>query len=232
VEAGRPKDAMRRLIDRLQAAGPQVDLYVGLVHACRYCGLLEASVAADENARRLDPQARTSVNFTHLAKGDYERAITTDVPGDVFGTTNYALATLGRHAEVIEACRLKEPTAHEAARALLRFQRATSEGNRDEIVQSTSVLLGAGMRDPEAIYLGARVLARVGLHEEALLQLERVVDGGYFCVPNFLKDPWLESLREQPGFARVLARAESLHEDARLAFEGSPGPTLLGLPRP
>jgi len=231
VEAGRPKDAMRRLIDRLQAAGPQVDLYVGLVHACRYCGLLEASVAADENARRLDPKVRTSVNFTHLARGDYERAIATDTPGDLFGTLNYALATLGRHAEVIEACRLKEPSAHEAARALLRFQRASSEGNREEILQSTRVLLGAGMRDPEAIYLGVRVLARVGLHEEALLQLERVVDGGYFCVPNFRQDPWLEGLRAEPAFARTLGRAEQLYEDARLAFEDSAGPVLLGLPR-
>ena len=232
VESGRPKDAMLRLLGRVQAAGAQVDLYVGLVHACRYCGLLEASVAADENARRLDPQAKTSVNFTHLAMGQYERAIATDAPGDLFGTRNYALATLGRGEEVILKCREMEPGVQGAARELLRAQRATVEGDRDAIVEAMNVLLAASMRDPEGIYLGVRSLALLGLHEEALRHFERVVDGGYYCVPNFLQDPWLTGLRAHKGFAAVMGRAEALHAEARRAFEKASGPALLGVGSP
>jgi len=229
VEAGRPKDAMVRLLGRAHAVGPQLDLYVGLVHACRYCGLLEASAAAHENARRLDPQVRTSVNFTYFALGQYERAIDADVPGDIFGTRNYALATLGRKDEVLEMCREAEPKAQGAVLELLRLHRAGVEGDQAGILHAMSTLMAAGMRDPEGIYVGCRSLAFLGLHEEALAHFERVVEGGYFCVPHFREDPWLSSLRAHPGFAAVMGRAEALHAEARRAFEESSGPTLLGV---
>lgn len=229
VESGRPMDAMSRLLRSTRADFAQVDLYVGLVHACRYCGLLEASLAAHENARRLDPQVRTSVNFTHLAMGQYQRAIEADAPGDIFGTRNYALATLGRGAEVLDMCRRLEPTVQGAERGLLRAQRASVEGDRGAILEAMSVLLAAGMRDPEGIYMGVRSLAFLGLHEEALRHFERVVEGGYFCVPYFLGDPWLAGMRGHPRFAAIMARAETLHMKARRAFESSSGPALLGL---
>lgn len=229
VESGRPKDAMLRLLGRAETAGAQVDLYVALVHACRYCGLLEASLAADENARRLDAQVKTSVNFTHLAMGQYERAISSDAAGDLLGTRNYALATLGRGEEVLEMCRRMEPTVQGPVRALLQLQRASVERDRDAILEAMTVLLAAGMRDPEGIYMGVRSLAHLGLHEEALRHFARVVEGGYFCVPNFLHDPWLEGLRAHPGFDAVLGRAQALHAEARRAFAGSAGPALLGV---
>ena len=229
VESGRPKDAMLRLLGRIQAAGPQLDLYVGLVHACRYCGLLEASVAADENARRLDPRVKTSVNFTLLALGQYERSIAVDAPDDPLGTRNYALATLGRTEEVLEFCRRMEPKVHGAARGLVQIQRASVEGDRDALLEAMSGLVIAGMRDPEGVYVCVRSLAHLGLHDEALRHFERVVDGGYFCVPNFLQDPWLAGLREHRGFAAVIGRAECLYDEARRAFESASGPALLGV---
>ncbi len=229
VESGRPKDAMVRLLERAHAAGTQVDLFAGLVHSCRYCGLLEASVAADEQARRLDPQCRTSVNFTHLAMGQYERAIAADVPGDPFGTRNYALATLGRAEEVLAICREMEPTLQGAARELLLAQRASVEGDRGASLQAMNVLLAASMRDPEGIYMGVRSLAFLGLHEDALRNFERVVEGGYFCVPNFRHDPWLAGLRAQKGFGAIMGHAEALHAEAGRAFVSAGGPLLLGV---
>ncbi len=40
---------------------PNPSLYIALTHATRYCGLLEASIAADERARRLDPKYRRAL---------------------------------------------------------------------------------------------------------------------------------------------------------------------------
>src|SRR6185503_16978254 len=48
----------------------------GLVHACRYCGLIEESIAAHEEARRLDPNVPTSVEQSVLMTGDFERLLT------------------------------------------------------------------------------------------------------------------------------------------------------------
>jgi hypothetical protein len=112
---------------------------------------------------------------------------------------------------------------------LLRAQRASVEGDRGAILEAMSVLLAAGMRDPEGIYMGVRALALVGLHQEALRHFERVVEGGYFCVPYFLGDPWLAGLRAHEGFAGIMGRAEALHAEARRVFVSSSGPALLGV---
>ena len=58
------------------------NMFAGLVHACRYVGLLDASVAAHEEARRLDPTIQTSVLNTYAALGDYERIVRDSDAGD------------------------------------------------------------------------------------------------------------------------------------------------------
>src|SRR5688500_18647946 len=75
VDLGRAEQAMVRLIGRAKDRPADPDLYAGIVHACRYCGLLSASIAADEQARRLDPRIRTSAALTHFVLGDYERSL-------------------------------------------------------------------------------------------------------------------------------------------------------------
>ena len=64
---------MVRLLGRAQRHREDPELFAGLVHACRYCGLLEASVAAHAEARRLDPHVLTSIAYTLYLKGDYAR---------------------------------------------------------------------------------------------------------------------------------------------------------------
>jgi DNA-binding winged helix-turn-helix (wHTH) protein len=56
VDLGRAHDAMIRLIERAHTADPE--LLAGLVSACRYCGLLDASVAA-----HLRPRARAEDSY-------------------------------------------------------------------------------------------------------------------------------------------------------------------------
>jgi hypothetical protein len=65
---------MARLLTRTQSTSDP-EIFTGLVIACRFCGLLDASLAADRQARRLDPTVRTSVMYTHFMLGDWERAI-------------------------------------------------------------------------------------------------------------------------------------------------------------
>ena len=60
-----PKTAWRACSAGRVAAGPN-QILAALVHACRYCGLLDASVAAHDLAIRLDPAIETSVLYTVL----------------------------------------------------------------------------------------------------------------------------------------------------------------------
>ena len=71
VDLGRARNAMERLIER--AHTPDPELFVGLVSTCRYCGLLDASVAAHKRAVELDPKIRTSVAHTWFLQADHAR---------------------------------------------------------------------------------------------------------------------------------------------------------------
>ena len=117
---------MVRLVERAKTARTDPELFAGLVHVCRYCGLLEASVAAHQRASQLDPTVRTSVCHTYLLLGDYHRAL--EMSREVLGYVGpLALISLGRQQEAVALARRMEQTstpfplvrcAFSAARAL------------------------------------------------------------------------------------------------------------------
>ena len=78
-EFGAAPQALLRLLRLGESRAADPDLYAGLVVAARFCGLLEASLAADRRARRIDPAVRTSVHYTHWMLGDYEQTVVSDL---------------------------------------------------------------------------------------------------------------------------------------------------------
>ena len=83
----------------------------GLVHACRYTGLLDASVAAHEEARRLDPTIQTSVLNTYSLRCDWEQIVRDAAETDP-DLTALALYRLGRKAEALAAWPGMPETSH------------------------------------------------------------------------------------------------------------------------
>ena len=80
AETGQPRAALVRLLGEAGRHGNDPELFAGLVHACRYCGLFEQSIAAHEEARRLDPNVPSSVEQTILMTGDIERLLAVEAP--------------------------------------------------------------------------------------------------------------------------------------------------------
>ena len=100
VDQGHALDAMRRLLRRLRSSKTDPELFAGLTHASRYGGLLQASLEADRQARRLDPNIHTTVTHTYFAMGDYQSAL--EAAGHDFGYFSpLRLAMLGRVEEAI-----------------------------------------------------------------------------------------------------------------------------------
>jgi hypothetical protein len=201
------------------------DLFAGLVHACRYVGLLDGSVAAHHRARQLDPRVPTSVAHTYWMKGDYVRATE-----DPFGTLGYvsalALASSGREQEARvflqdRETRLADPRARDYLFAL----RAYLEGDRTGSLEALGrVTLNP---DPEALFYVARGFARHGELERALDVLDRVT-AAFFCYPAFVQDPWLDPLRGNLRFLRMLRLVEAEHRRAAAAFIEHGGERVLG----
>jgi TolB-like protein len=103
IDLGQAQEAMVRLLGRATARPADAEMYSGLVQTCRYCGLLDAAIAAHEQAIRLDPSVRTSVNHAYMMAGDYQRSIETNVEDppfvnalalDLWGHTDEAVAFL------------------------------------------------------------------------------------------------------------------------------------------
>jgi DNA-binding winged helix-turn-helix (wHTH) protein/TolB-like protein/tetratricopeptide (TPR) repeat protein len=224
VDLGRAHDAMVRLVERAHAADPE--LMAGLVSTCRYCGLLDASDAAHTRALALEPKIRTSVGHTWFLQGDYARVATLKV-ADYPYTVSMSLASLGRGAEVLPVLRELEPKLPGRLRDFAAVARTLLEGDEAGSVAAVNRIVGSDFRDPEGLFYLARHLAHVKEVTPALDLLERVVASGYCCFPTMDGDPWLDPLRKKPAFTRLLRRSETLHRDARAAFERSGGREVL-----
>jgi serine/threonine protein kinase/tetratricopeptide (TPR) repeat protein len=226
VDQGQANDAMKRLLKRLHSSKSDPELFSGLAHASRYCGLLQASIEADRQARRFDPNIHTTVTHTYFAMGDYQRAVETGgVDFGYFGPLR--LAMLGRVDEAIALLNEKERGVSERiGRVFIVSLRALLEGNREASLKLSDELMA--FPDPEGIYYLARQLAYLSEVGRATRLLKRAVDGGYFCFPQIASDPWLDPIRGDAEFKRILHRAQALHQEAIEAFSAEGGPTLLG----
>jgi serine/threonine protein kinase/tetratricopeptide (TPR) repeat protein len=226
VEMGRAKDAMVRLIDRARARPSEAGLFAGLVQACRYCGLLDASLAAADRALRLDPNIPTSITYTHWMSGDFERAMilrTNDLPF----IRGYSLMAMGRTDEALETfAKMRDMNQ------LPGFGRSMYYlliGEREKSLADMRSILNSAFLDPEGIYFIARGLAYFGEHDESIRTLDRVVEGGFYCDQTMARDPWLDPIRTTPEFVRILRRAESLRREAIAAYLEHEGDRILGV---
>ncbi len=225
VDMGWPERAMQRLVSRIASQPHAADLFAGLVHVLRFCGLLDLSIAAHRRARLLDPAVPTSVHHTLWMTGDFERALT-ETFGDIGYLPGLALASLGRDREAIAALQWRErETTDTRARAYLVSLRACLEGRRDESLHALR-----GLRRPvdaEARYYVARTYAALGERELAIQDLREAVEGGFLCHDTFARDPWLEALRDDARFTRLTTSARERSTRAAAAFAEAGGHRIL-----
>jgi hypothetical protein len=107
--------------------------------------------------------------------------------------------------------------------------RALLEGDHEESIAAVNRILASDFDDPEGLFYLSRHLAHLHETGPALELFARVVKKGYFCFPAMAIDPWLEPLRNEPEFTRLLHQPESQHREAAAAFKQVGGQKVLGL---
>ena len=136
---------------------------------------------------------------------------------------------LGRSEEAIATLKEKEALFPERiGRVFMSSLRALLEGNREASLEASDVLIQGGFRDPEGKYYLARQLAYLSDAGRSTLVLKSAVDGGYFCYPHMASDPWLDPVRGNAEFKRILQGAQALHQEAVEVFKAEGGAPLLG----
>jgi eukaryotic-like serine/threonine-protein kinase len=231
VEMGRATDAMVRLLTRARARGNDPELFAGLVTTCRYCGLLDESVAAFDAAQRLDPSVHTSVAYTFYVRGDYQRAIETDA-----GIPPYAALLArsrtdpeGAHAAFLEA---QNRAMYEGVRLIAMMYGLAMEGNLDALRPKLQDVRASSFTDPEGFYLLATYLSKAGAYDEALETLDQSVRDGYTCPSALRGDALWDPVRDHPKFVRALTQAETASARSREAFEQAGGAAVFSTSRP
>ena len=235
ADTGHAQNAIVRLVGEALRHGNDPELFAGLVHACRYCGLFEQSIAAHAEARRLDPNVPTSLDQTLLMMGDLERLLSIETPRIIAGADDgirvIGLGLAGRRDEArarLEAMRGQRriPTFEswidyltvwlDYRRENMRTRRSQFEGLR---VQN----------DPEAIFQEGWMLCDVGDHDSGLIFLQRAIAKRYYAVATLAARPQFDALRANPAFQALLSEAEAGRNEALAAFRAAGGERLLGL---
>lgn len=224
ADLGRAHDAMVRLLGCARTA--DAELMAGLVTACRYCGLLDASVAAHRRARQLDSRIATSVMHTWFMQGDWASLAKVSV-ADFPYIVPLALMELGRGDEALPVLREVEGRIPTRRRHVVTAARVLLEGRTADSVAAIQAMLSPDFRDPEGRFYVARHVARYGDADQAIAQLEGIIADGFFCNPVIARDTWFDALRGKPAFKTLLAHCETKHRAAVQAFERLNGASLL-----
>jgi TolB-like protein len=232
ADTGQPRAALVRLLGEADRHGNDPELFAGLVHACRYCGLFEESIAAHQEARRLDPNVPTSVEQTIMMTGDIDRLLAVE------------RRSAGSDAVIRVVGLGLARRFDEARRALVELRQVSQIPALQSYADSLSAWLDrraadmfAGvsalgtlkiMEDPEAIFQGGWLLCDVGEHERGLSELRRAVAKGYTVVPTLSGSRAFDGVRNNPAFQELLSDAEAGRQQALAAFRERGGERLLG----
>ncbi len=196
MDSGRALQAVVRLLGRVRERTSEPDLYAGLVHACRYAGLLNASIAAYERAKRLDPAIRTSVAHTYFMNGQYGRAIETDIDSPPYVTV-MSLMAMGRTDEAATLCHSAKSrmTGNDHLRLILDAVLGMLEGNIEDGRAALHRLIALPtFSDPEGWYYWAQAATQLKDESGALELLARAVEAGLSSVRGLETTPLLDPL--------------------------------------
>jgi serine/threonine protein kinase/tetratricopeptide (TPR) repeat protein len=236
ADIGHAERALARLLHEATRHGNDPELFAGLVHACRYCGLFDESIAAHAEARRLDPNIPTSLDQTLLLTGDIERILAIEphivVAGADDGMRVIALGLAGRREEARKALLHMPRVGHVPAfRSWTDYLEAWVERRPDDMLFSLSQLSALKIQDdPEAIFREGWLLCDVGDYERGLHHISRAVVKGYFVASTLARSPHFDPLRDRPAFQALLADAEAGRQRALETFRSAGGERLLGQP--
>ena len=226
AELGRAQDAVARLLRCVQSGSASPDLFVALVLCCRFSGLLDASVAAHECARKLDPLIATSVSHTLYQMANYEGALRNIAVG-AWAIQGMTLGTVGRNAEALDAFRkVEQPGIPPPMRAFVAAWRGMFEGNREESLAAAEQCIQHYL-DPEGVFYMGLIMAHLGESERALTVLRESLARGFSSVHVLQSNSWFDALRSTSEFKDLVRKAKARSFAADKIYRSANGPQLV-----
>jgi eukaryotic-like serine/threonine-protein kinase len=234
ADMGRAQDALVRLLGEAERHGNDPELFAGLVHACRYCGLLDQSVAAHLEARRLDPNVPTSIEQTLLMTGDVDRLLAIEAPPVVAGADDgirvIGLGLAGRRDEARRRLiQMRQLSRIPAFESWIDYLTAWLERRREDMNGRMSIFKYLKIQDdPEAVFQEGWLLCDLEDYDGGLAFMQRAITKHYWAVSTLANSRQFDALRGNPTFDRLMCEAEAGRERALAAYRSAGGERLLG----
>jgi serine/threonine protein kinase/tetratricopeptide (TPR) repeat protein len=233
ADTGRARDAIVRLLVQAGRHGNDPELFAGLVHACRYAGLFDESLAAHTEARRLDPNIATSFQQSLLMTGDIDRLLALDPRERVLGADDgvrvIGLGFSGRRDEARQMlAAMSQRPRIQTFHVWTQHLAAWLERRADDMLSTVTAMTPLKIfDDPEAIFQEGWFFCDIGEHERGFEYLQRAVSIGYYAAPTLRRWPQFDPIRQTAAFQKILTAAEAGRQEALAAFREAGGDLLL-----
>lgn len=211
LDLGRTEQAIEDLLGVVERNPNDPAGFAGLVNSLRYLSLTEASMRAHERARKLDPQIRTSLGYTLLACGKFERAAREGDPGEYFAMMG-AVACKNRDTARAEVKVFKKRHSAGPEDMVRRMVEPAVEGDVAGVWVTASDFYE--FPDPEGVFLTAMCLFLAGDVERGKDMLQRSIRGGFYSAPSLelpiMRDAEIAALVDDLKAFALQKRTEAL----------------------
>jgi len=235
ADMGQSTSAMVRLLEQAAQHGNDPELFAGLVHACRYCGLFDQAIDAHAEAKRLDPNVPSAIAQTMLMTGDLDRLLALsrssyDPGGGDQGIKVIGLGLAGRRDEAREVLlsmtqMARIPLFH----TWTSYMQAWLDRRvADMLAAHASLSTLKIWSDPEAMFQIGTLLCDVGEFDIGLKSVQQGIAKGYYVAPTLERRTQFDAVRDRPEFQAILAAAQEGRTRSLEAFRGAGGERLLG----
>jgi TolB-like protein len=219
-------DKAVELTRQILAINPgNAEAHFSLGYIYRYAGMNNESVQEMEKAMAIDPEnpGFRSIVLTYKYADELEKAFESS---KLFKQREYILGyqgeflfRMGKEDQAVEyfnRCISMNPDGLQAL--WVSCMKAYIEGNIDLGMEAARKFEKVNIVDAEAWYHFAGNYGLLGDKDGCVRALQRAVDGGFFNYPFMLKDSFLDSVREDAEFQKVLERAKKKHFAFRKKF--------------
>ncbi len=228
TDTGRVEQAVPLLRSALRDSPNNAEAHWELGYAYRFGGMLEESLAECEKARQNDPQVKinSSAMNSYLYLGEYDKFLQSLPANDsayiLFyrGLGEYYANRRDQAAHEFDRAYESDPSLLPATvgKAISSSIKHNNAEGLKLLKQTESKIEERGVSDAEGLYKVAQAYAMLGDKASALHMLRHSIGGGFFCYPYFVRDPLLQSLRNEPEFQSIIDQARRRHEQFKATF--------------
>lgn len=222
TETGRIEKAVELIRQTLKINPNNADALFSMGYIYRYAGMDNEAILEMQKAILIDPKniRYNSFSLSYYNLGEYKKALDliefTESSDWIIGIKGFILFKQKKYKQALVIYNQiidKEPEGFWGL--LSTAYKAKIQGDIPKGLEAMQKLEKKGIIDPEPAYYNAAEYAMLGDKEASIRSLQRAVDAGYFNYPAMLTNSFLDSMRDEPEFQKIIEKAKKKH----LAFK-------------